>query len=192
MTICYGISSKTVDNLHIVFVDVDTPHTDFAYTELCNMLVKIQKYFRLSDFYILHTLNGYNAFTLDKVELEFLHNILFHDERIDIEFNIFNFKRGYYTLRLGADKTYTVNEIAYKVCELLNVKPNIKYFPERKEAKYAYSTHSKIRKYFKIDKEISLYAGLKIMADWVKKWGVRKSKEFKNIEIRKNLPSLWK
>lgn len=95
---------------------------------------------------------------------------------------------------IGDNKPYTVNYIAEKVCELFNVPKNIVYYKERKEAKYAYSTHSKIEKYFPVSDNniIGLDEGLNRMSEWVKRVGARKSKEFTNIEIEKNLPEAWR
>jgi len=93
---------------------------------------------------------------------------------------------------IGDDEVLTVNEIAKMVSDLFNWKLKIKYYPPRKEAKFAYCTHTKIKKYFNYTKKYTILEGLKNMAEWVKKWGARKSKEFKNIELERNLPSLWR
>lgn len=104
----------------------------------------------------------------------------------------FNNKCYNEVFNLGSDKTYTIIEIAHKVCQLFDVKPKIKHYPEREEAKFAFSSHSKQKEYFGNTDEMSIELGLKKMADWVKITGSRKSKEFKNIEIKKNLPIGWK
>jgi UDP-glucose 4-epimerase len=43
-----------------------------------------------------------------------------------------------------------------------------------------------------MDKETSLEEGIEIMAKWAKSVGTRKSQDFDNIEIRRNLPSVWR
>jgi len=92
---------------------------------------------------------------------------------------------------IGADKPYSVNELAHQVAKAMGVKARIKYVKERKEVKHAYCSHEKIKEYFNYEPKWSLEEGLKRMADWAKKVGIRKSKEFKNIEIKYNLPLVW-
>jgi UDP-glucose 4-epimerase len=36
-----------------------------------------------------------------------------------------------------------------------------------------------------------LFEGLKKMADWARKAGIRKSPKFENIEILEKLPAVW-
>lgn len=92
---------------------------------------------------------------------------------------------------IGADKKYTVNHLAHKVCEAMGTKVQICYLPERKEVKYAYANHDKVKKIFSSCSEYSLEDGLGRMADWAKKAGSKKSNTFENIEIVKNLPPSW-
>jgi UDP-glucose 4-epimerase len=96
--------------------------------------------------------------------------------------NIFN---------IGSDTPVSVNDLANEVCQAMGNKGRIKYLNDRKEVKHAYSSHEKIKKYFGVEPKVSLPEGLKVMADWVKKVGNRKSKRFKNIEIGKNMPASW-
>lgn len=101
---CFGISSKTQDNKHIVFIDADIPKEKIVdFVEVCQQM---QKTYVLSDLYIISTKNGFNAFTLDKLELELITNILYNYPMIDELFIYFNNKRKYYTLRYGDDKEY--------------------------------------------------------------------------------------
>ncbi len=93
---------------------------------------------------------------------------------------------------IGADKPFTVNELAKEV--ILCMEKNntvIDYLPARNEVKIAYSDHSKIKNYFGEYKTTTLQEGLSKMANWVYKVGARKSKKFENIEILKNLPKAW-
>lgn len=92
---------------------------------------------------------------------------------------------------IGADKPHSVNELAQEVMAAMGKKGRIKYLKERKEVKYAYSDHGKVEEVFGYTPKYSLREGLEIMADWVKKIGPRKSKEFWDIEVRKNLPEGW-
>ncbi len=92
---------------------------------------------------------------------------------------------------IGADKPYTVNELAQVVARQFGVEPNIKYLQARKEVMHAYSDHSKAHQVFKVAHTVKLNEGIGRMAAWAKKVGARKSKEFENIEIYQNLPEGW-
>lgn len=92
---------------------------------------------------------------------------------------------------IGADKPYTVNELAHVVCNEFGVKPDITYLSARNEVLHAYSDHSKAHAYFGEPTNIGLKEGIKRMAAWSKKVGARQSQEFGNIEISEKLPDGW-
>ncbi len=92
---------------------------------------------------------------------------------------------------VGAEKPYTVNQLAEAVSRAMGVEPNIVHVPARNEVKHAYSSHAKEHQVFGSRELITLEDGLARMAAWVKDHGARQSSEFKNIEVRKNLPSAW-
>lgn len=92
---------------------------------------------------------------------------------------------------IGADEPFTVNYLAKVVNKTMESKQPIKYLPERKEVKDAYSTHEKVKRIIGYKTTISLEEGIARMAEWAKKTGAKKSKEFSNIEIKKNLPAGW-
>jgi UDP-glucose 4-epimerase len=92
---------------------------------------------------------------------------------------------------IGADKPYTINELVGVVCKNLNAQPNTKYLQARKEVVHAYSDHAKAHRIFGTDGAVSLDEGIKKMAAWAKVVGARKSQEFNNVEIRKNMPEGW-
>jgi UDP-glucose 4-epimerase len=92
---------------------------------------------------------------------------------------------------IGADKPYTINELVHVVGKHFNVTPEVKHLQARKEVMHAYSDHSKAHKIFQGRRSVSLEDGIRIMANWARRVGSRKSQEFNNIEIRKNLPDGW-
>lgn len=96
------------------------------------------------------------------------------------------------TFNIGADKPYTVKELAAIVGEAMGVKPAVRHLPARNEVKVAYADHRKVKRALGYKHRIDLHEGVRRMAEWAKREGVRASKEFKNIEVRKNLPSSWK
>lgn len=92
---------------------------------------------------------------------------------------------------IGADKPYTVNELAKVVGACFGVTPDIKYLAARNEVMHAYSDHTKAHRVFGEGSGVSLQEGIARMAEWAKEVGARKSKEFENIEIYEKLPQGW-
>jgi UDP-glucose 4-epimerase len=92
---------------------------------------------------------------------------------------------------VGADVPYSVNKLVKVVCEAMGVEPKITHFPARNEVMHAYSDHSKTKKFFNYQAKTSLEEGVAKMAQWAKGAGAKASKEFGEIEIRKNLPKAW-
>ena len=93
---------------------------------------------------------------------------------------------------VGADKAYSVAELARVVAKAMGAEPNIKMLEARNEVVHAYSAHEKVRKHFgDLIKNIPLEAGVARMAAWAKKTGARQGKSFEGIEVRKNLPPSW-
>lgn len=92
---------------------------------------------------------------------------------------------------VGADKPYTVNELAKVVCAEFGVQPDIKHLNARNEVMHAYSDHSKAREVFGAPTDISLKEGIARMAKWARAVGARAGQEFSNIEITEKLPDGW-
>lgn len=92
---------------------------------------------------------------------------------------------------IGADKPYTINELVNVVCKHFGVEPNTKYLQARKEVMHAYSDHAKAHRIFGSNGAVTLDEGIKRMAAWAKVVGARKSQEFSNVEVRKNMPEGW-
>lgn len=91
---------------------------------------------------------------------------------------------------VGADKPYSVNELAEIVCKSFGVDQKINHLRARNEVLHAYADHSKVNKIFP-PRGVSLSEGITKMADWAKQVGARKSQEFDNIEIFEKLPEGW-
>jgi UDP-glucose 4-epimerase len=93
---------------------------------------------------------------------------------------------------VGADKPYSVNELATVVVKAMGAESPIKHLDARNEVVHAYSAHEKVRKHFgDLIKNIPLEEGVARMAAWAKKAGARQGKPFEGIEIRKKLPPSW-
>ena len=94
-------------------------------------------------------------------------------------------------INIGADREYTVNDLAQEVMLAMGMSGEIIHLPPRIEVKDAYSDHTKAKMIFGITQHTSLSEGLRRMANWAKSAGVKKSKKFENIEITQNLPPSW-
>jgi UDP-glucose 4-epimerase len=92
---------------------------------------------------------------------------------------------------IGADKEFTVNELATSVSEVMGLSSDIRYLDARNEVQHAYADHEKAHKAFNITSNYLLKDGLAKMAEWAKTAGSRKSQKFENIEITEKLPKIW-
>lgn len=95
------------------------------------------------------------------------------------------------TFNIGGDEVVTVNHLAQVVSQAFGVQPKITHLEERDEVKSAHSDHSKVKQVFGYQPQYSLEQGITAMARWAKEVGPRTGGEFRNIEIRKNLPASW-
>ena len=93
---------------------------------------------------------------------------------------------------VGADKAYSVAELADVVAKAMGVPPQVQKLAARNEVAHAYSAHEKVHQHFgDLIKNVSLEAGVSRMAVWAKKVGARQGQAFEGIEVRKNLPPSW-
>ena len=93
---------------------------------------------------------------------------------------------------VGADKPYSVNELATVVAKAMGAPPQIRHLEARNEVVHAYSAHEKVHKHFgDLIKNVSLEDGVNRMAAWAKTAGARQGKAFEGIEVRKGLPPSW-
>jgi UDP-glucose 4-epimerase len=97
--------------------------------------------------------------------------------------NIFN---------IGGDTPCTINELANLVAEAMGVEKKVVHLEERHEVKYAYCNHDRAAETFNYAPRTSLRDGISLMAEWVKRHGSRRGKDFDGIEITKNLPTFWR
>lgn len=93
---------------------------------------------------------------------------------------------------IGADREYSVNELAIEVARAMGAEPAIEYLEARKEVLHAYGDHSKVRRTFGTMPETPLGEGLQRMAQWARAAGPRESSRFGHIEVEKNLPPSWR
>lgn len=94
------------------------------------------------------------------------------------------------TFFIGGAQQYSINELVKVIANEFGVEPEIRYLQARMEAKIAHANTDKAVSAFG-PAWTSLSQGVAKMAEWARVVGPRKSKEFDNIEIRKNLPEGW-
>jgi hypothetical protein len=97
---CFGISSLCQDGRHIIFLDYDVK----TLPEVLNEIKMIQLVYALSDFYVIETSNGFNAFCLDMLEFGELLEICESLKLLDKQFLLYCTKRKHFTLRMCGDK----------------------------------------------------------------------------------------
>jgi len=93
---------------------------------------------------------------------------------------------------IGADRPYTLNELARSVATAMGVSPSTVHLPARHEVAHAHSSHGKIRQVFGDRRITPLEDGLREMAAWVRERGARSTPSFEGIEITRNVPDAWK
>ncbi len=92
---------------------------------------------------------------------------------------------------VGADKNYSVKDLASEVMTAMNIDGELRFTEARNEVLHAYSDHSKTIEYFGEYAKTNLADGLKKMAHWATTVGINKSNKFENIEILEKLPPIW-
>jgi UDP-glucose 4-epimerase len=92
---------------------------------------------------------------------------------------------------IGADRPYSLNEVAESVARVMGVSAEIVHLDPRAEVVHAHSSHDKVRRVFGDLAQTEMDVGLRTMADWVRERGARASTTFDGIEITKNLPRVW-
>ncbi len=93
---------------------------------------------------------------------------------------------------VGADRPYSVLEVAQVTARAMGVKPEIVHLEARHEAAHAFASQDRVREVFgDLIKNMPLEEGIARMAAWAKQVGVRESKELQGMEVKKNLPPSW-
>jgi UDP-glucose 4-epimerase len=94
---------------------------------------------------------------------------------------------------IGADKPYTVNELAVQVAAAMGSPGHpVEHLPAREEVQAAFSDHSKAERVFGARTMTSLEDGLRKMALWARSAGIQPSTPFNEIEVDRGLPPSWR
>jgi len=95
-------------------------------------------------------------------------------------------------INVGADKNYSVKELALEVMNAMDIKGEIQFTAARNEVMHAWSDHTLCNCIFGNRPGTSLREGLTKMAGWAMQTGIKHSRKFDNIEITTNLPPIWR
>lgn len=93
---------------------------------------------------------------------------------------------------IGADQFNSILELARMVQKVMGKNTGIKHLEARKEVVEAFSDHAKARDILSYHPTVSLEDGLRKMAQWVVKFGPRRTQKFAGIEVERNLPTVWR
>jgi UDP-glucose 4-epimerase len=92
---------------------------------------------------------------------------------------------------VGADRPYSILDLVDVVGRVLGVEPRLSHQPARNEVQHAWASHDKARRILGEGPGIDLEEGVRRMAEWAKRTGVRKTPKLAHIEIEKGLPPIW-
>jgi UDP-glucose 4-epimerase len=95
-------------------------------------------------------------------------------------------------INIGADKPYTILEIAKELTKWLNPWAGVQHLPAREEVRDAFCDHSKATRIFGEHATTTLEYGISRMIAWVGTKGVMEPQKFKGIEVWKNMPESWR
>ena len=96
-------------------------------------------------------------------------------------------------INVGADRPYSVLELAQAVAKAMGVAPEIQHLDPRHEVVHAWTSHEVCRSLFAdLRRDVPLDEGLGRMAAWARVVGQREPSRFDDIEIERNLPPSWR
>jgi UDP-glucose 4-epimerase len=94
---------------------------------------------------------------------------------------------------IGSDRSCAVLDLARKVGEAMGVQPRLKFLPARPEAAQTYPVHARLRKHFgSFPPTVELEIGLRKMAAWARRIGVRHAPCSPPVEAGAHLPEYWR
>lgn len=92
---------------------------------------------------------------------------------------------------VGADRPYTILELAQEVAQAFGVECRVEHLPPRHEVVHAFASHDKVRRTFEPSSPVPLREGISRMADWAKQRGAMQSIKFGKLEVPINVPTAW-
>lgn len=95
-------------------------------------------------------------------------------------------------INIGADKPYTVLEIAQTIVKYLDPSANIVFLPERNEVKHAYCDHTKFKQIFGNVSTTDLDTGISRMVRYAREVGFIEPTKFEGVELWEKMPESWR
>lgn len=92
---------------------------------------------------------------------------------------------------VGADRPYSVLELAREVASAFGMEPCVRHLPARNEVVHAFASHEKVRSVFAPPDPVPLRDGITRMARWAKARGSFTPVTFGDIEVARGLPPSW-
>jgi len=93
---------------------------------------------------------------------------------------------------VGADRPYSVLELAQSVSHAFGVEPHVTHLEARKEVVHAFSSHERVVEVFGAQDYVPLESGVERMAEWAQRNGARRTRPFAAVEVLRNMPSSWR
>jgi UDP-glucose 4-epimerase len=95
------------------------------------------------------------------------------------------------TFNIGADRPYSVLDLAREVAAAFGVEPAVRHLPARNEVVHAFASHERVHRVFSSLTSVPLDEGIRRMATWARRRGPIPPTTFGDIEIRRGLPPSW-
>lgn len=96
-------------------------------------------------------------------------------------------------INVGADKPYSILEMAEAVTAAMDVPRNIEHLDARHEVKHAWTSHDVCKELFgDLVRNVTLEEGVRRMAAWARRVGQREPSRFEKIEIARGLYASWR
>jgi UDP-glucose 4-epimerase len=92
---------------------------------------------------------------------------------------------------VGADRDYSINELAEEIQRSFGRSAEINYLPARNEVQVIYASHNKAAAVFADAPQVGLREGIERMARWAMQRGPMEPQKFTGIEVGKNMPPSW-
>jgi UDP-glucose 4-epimerase len=90
---------------------------------------------------------------------------------------------------VGADRTYTILELAHEVAAAVGVRPNVVHLPARNEIAQVIADQTRLKRTFAPPPEVDLPTGLRRMVGWAKERGPAVQPAVETLELADKLNS---
>lgn len=92
---------------------------------------------------------------------------------------------------LGGDQVTSVNDLAMMIAKEFSASPKFTYLDKRNEVDHIFASHQKLADRLELSEPTPLKDGIHRMANWAKTIDQLPVQDFKNLELKKNIPPSW-